>query len=183
MFKFRTMRTAPAGSGGRITSGVDPRIFPVGRWLRRLKLDELPQLANVVRGEMAIVGPRPEDPTIVADHYAPFMLETLEVLPGLTSPGSLQYYAEEEGDIPSDPDLAERHYAEVLLPRKIALDLVFVRNRSWRYEMELIVRTVASLFGIRRPFARRASWERAEADAILRGVSSGPAPWPAAVGA
>lgn len=168
MLKLRTMRMAAADAPQiRITSVGDPRTFPVGRMLRRFKIDELPQLVNVARGEMAFVGPRPEDATIVAEHYTPFMRESLDVLPGLTSPGSLQYFAEEEGAIPGDPDATERYYLDVLLPKKIALDLVFVQNRSWRYEFGLIVRTVASLVGLRRPFAGKEAWEREQANRLL----------------
>lgn len=173
MLKFRTMYEDRSQGGGRITGGRDPRIFPVGRLLRRLKIDELPQLVNVVRGEMAWVGPRPEDPTIVAERYNEFMLETLEVLPGVTSPGTLQYFADEESGVPADPVAAERYYADVLLPKKIALDLVYVRSRSWRYDLELIVRTIASLVGLGKLFARREAWERAEAEALLAAPSSG----------
>jgi lipopolysaccharide/colanic/teichoic acid biosynthesis glycosyltransferase len=166
MLKFRTMHVAPTG-GARITGGRDPRVFPVGRLLRRFKLDELPQLANVVAGHMAIVGPRPEDPSIVAEHYTPLMMESLTVLPGLTSPGSLAYYAE-ESSLPDDPELAERVYLTSLLPRKIARDLVYVRHRSWRYDAELVVRTVASVVGWHGAFARRRQWEEEQAEILLR---------------
>src|SRR5699024_3989161 len=121
-------------------------------------LDEMPQLVNVVRGEMAIVGPRPEDPSIVAEHYTPFMLESLSVLPGLTSPGSLAYYGA-ESDLPSDPIEAERKYLTELLPRKIATDLVYVQNRSWRYDLQVVVRTVVGVLKLPFAFARRCSWE------------------------
>ena len=90
MLKLRTMHVAPPGeSGSRITDPADPRVFPVGALLRRTKIDELPQLVNVLRGEMAIVGPRPEDPEIVRKHYSPTHRETLRVRPGLVSPGSI----------------------------------------------------------------------------------------------
>ena len=68
-------------------------MFPLGRWLRRLKVDELPQLVNVLKGDMSIVGPRPEDPEVVAEHYTEQQRGTLAVRPGLTSPGSIFYYA------------------------------------------------------------------------------------------
>lgn len=166
MLKFRTMRQGGGDGAPRITGGDDPRVSAVGRWLRRFKVDELPQLANVVGGQMALVGPRPEDPAIVAEHYTPFMMESLEVLPGLTSPGSLTYYAE-ESTLPDDPALAEKVYLTQLLPKKIAMDLVYVRNRSLRYDAELVVRTIASLVGVDGLFARRRAWEKAQAELLL----------------
>ena len=160
MFKFRTMRVAGAASvGGRISSGQDPRVFAWGRLLRRLKIDELPQLVNVAKGDMAIVGPRPEDPTIVQTDYAPWMMETLSVLPGLTSPGSLAYYADEVS-IPDDPAEAEQHYLADLLPRKLAIDLVYVRERSLRYDVMLVLRTLGSIAGRHHLFPRQQAHER-----------------------
>ncbi len=166
MYKFRTMHQRQTGAGARITPSEDVRVFLAGRWLRRFKIDELPQLANVIWGQMALVGPRPEDPSIVEEHYTPFMLETLRVLPGLTSPGSLAYYAA-EASLPDDPFEAERVYIAELLPRKIALDLVYVRNRSWRYDAELVARTTASMVGLHGLFAGHRAWEQGEAERLL----------------
>ncbi len=172
MYKFRTMRSSgPGETEGRITGGRDARVFAWGRLLRRLKIDELPQLLNVVLGDMAIVGPRPEDPTIVEREYAAWMRETLEVLPGLTSPGSLDYYAEEAA-LPDDPFEAERIYLEELLPRKLAVDLVYVRNRSVAYDVVLIVRTIASVLGLHSLFERARTAESAQAQRILREVAT-----------
>lgn len=165
MYKFRTMG-ADASGGGAITGGTDVRVTRPGRWLRRFKIDELPQLINVVTGDMALVGPRPEDVGIVERHYTPFLMQSLDVLPGLTSPGSLSYFAE-EANLPGDPADAERLYVDKILPRKIALDLVYVRNRDWRYDLELVLRTLASIVGLRRPFAKRQRWEQDQADALL----------------
>lgn len=169
MLKFRTMRQAPSPGAQRITGARDARVFPAGRWLRRLKIDELPQLTNVVRGDMVLIGPRPEDPSIVADYYTPFMRQTLEVMPGLTSPGSLDYFGRERG-LPVDPAEAESVYASTLLPRKIALDLVYVRNRCWKYDLQLVVRTVALMAGVRPLFPKRCAWERVEAGSLLSGT-------------
>lgn len=165
MLKLRTMH-AGAATGGRITGSRDPRVFGWGAVLRRFKLDELPQLVNVLRGDMAIVGPRPEDVGIVREHYDPMMLESLEVAPGITSPGSLHYFAD-EATLPDDPHQAERVYLDRLLPAKIALDLVYVRNRSLRYQLEIIMRTALGIIGLGRLFRTRLAWERAEADRIL----------------
>jgi lipopolysaccharide/colanic/teichoic acid biosynthesis glycosyltransferase len=175
MLKLRTMHQTSSQGVHRITGAGDPRVFAVGRWLRRLKVDELPQLINVVRGEMALVGPRPEDPGIVAAYYTPFLAQTLAVHPGLTSPGSLDYFARESA-LPSDPVEAERVYVTVLLPRKAALDLVYIQNRTWRYDVQLVVRTVASLVGTRTLFRRRRSWERLEAAGLMRAAALAAAP-------
>ncbi len=166
MLKLRTMHRQPDGVSARITGGRDPRVFAAGRVLRRIKVDEIPQLVNILRGEMTLVGPRPEDPSIVEDHYTPFMLQTLAVLPGLTSPGSLHYYAD-EARLPDDAVEAEKVYVAELLPRKIALDLVYIRNRSWRYDVEVVVRTIASMVGFTGLSPRRQAWERGEAERLL----------------
>jgi lipopolysaccharide/colanic/teichoic acid biosynthesis glycosyltransferase len=174
MLKLRTMNGGQARGQGpqRITGGQDSRVSLVGRWLRRLKIDELPQLANVVRGDMALVGPRPEDPSIVADFYTPFMLATFAVLPGLTSPGSLDYFTREE-QLPADPGEAERLYVATLLPRKVALDLVYVHHRCRRYDLQLLVRTLACLIGFHTLFRRQQARESAHADELLVGATGG----------
>ena len=165
MFKLRTMYGDQA-CVSPITVGRDNRVFPAGQLLRRFKIDELPQLANIAVGQMAFIGPRPEAVSIVEEHYTPFMRESLVVLPGLTSPGSLAYFAG-EAKLPDDPAEAKRIYVTQLLPRKIALDLVYVRSHSWRYSAELVVRTLASMVGIHNLFRRRQDWERAEAERLL----------------
>ncbi len=142
MYKLRTMRIGNPSSSV-ITAHGDPRVFPLGRLLRRLKLDELPQLVNILRGEMSIVGPRPEDPSMVERFYAPFHYKSFAVLPGLTSPGSI--YAYTHGEAQLDAHDAERSYGEQLLPVKMALDLVYVRNVSVGYDIALIGRTVWTL--------------------------------------
>ncbi|MDP1794479.1 MAG: sugar transferase [Acidimicrobiales bacterium] len=144
MFKFRTMRVGSDASS-RITASVDDRIFPAGRWLRRLKIDELPQLLNVVRGEMSIVGPRPEDASIVEHHYTPWMMETLAVRPGMTSPGAL--HGTMLGDEQIGSDDPEGDYLRHVLPLKLALELVYVRKASLRLDLQVIVRTVLLVMG------------------------------------
>ena len=152
MYKLRTMHSRRRSDASRITGAHDPRVFPLGAWLRAVKLDELPQLINVLKGEMAIVGPRPEDPAIVARHYDALGRETLTVRPGLASPGSI--YSSTHGDAlltGTDPEAA---YAERLLPVKLALDVVYVRHASLAYDARIVGRTlwviVATLAGRRR---------------------------------
>lgn len=150
MYKLRTMRCGSEHSGARITAGRDPRIFPVGRALRKTRLDETLQLVNVVLGDMALVGPRPEDPEIVDQYYTPTMKESLKARPGLTSPGTLHYLAYEEG-IPVGL-AGEQYYVRRLLPKKLALDLVYVSQRSLSYDGAVLLRTAFAVFGLRTPF-------------------------------
>ncbi len=145
MYKLRTMHVEQGGRRSAITGAADPRIFPFGAWLRRTKVDELPQLVNVLRGDMSVIGPRPEDPQFVAAHYTPVHYETLEVQPGLASPGSL--YSTTHGERLLRPDQAERDYVDRLLPIKLALDVVYVRRASTWYDAALTLRTVGIIAG------------------------------------
>ncbi len=146
MYKFRTMHTHAGGFTSSITAAADPRIFRFGSWLRKAKIDELPQLLNIIRGDMAVVGPRPEDPTIAARYYRPWQRETLAVRPGLASPGTIYYYTHREHTIPhSDP---EQHYIEGVLPMKLALDLVYVRRSGWRYDLEIAWRALYAIASV-----------------------------------
>ena len=124
MYKFRTMHIR---SGPVITAMRDSRIFAFGSLLRRLKIDELPQFFNVLRGDMSIVGPRPEDPMIVSKSYSREDHETLSVLPGLLSPGSIYYYTHGE-QLVGNGDDPTTTYLEVALPIKLALDRVYVQQ-------------------------------------------------------
>jgi len=134
------MHTEQRTLKSRITADKDPRTFAFGALLRRLKIDELPQLVNIVKGEMSIVGPRPEDPYFVENHYTEDGIETLRVLPGLTSPGSIFYYTHGEKCVgSSDPETA---YVKDVLPVKLALDLVYIREASLLYDVRLILRTI-----------------------------------------
>ncbi len=148
MYKFRTMHVNQPCLASVITAKNDPRVFVLGLWLRRLKIDELPQLFNVLRGEMSLVGPRPEDPKIVDVCYAPEHFETLRVLPGLASPGSIYNYT--HGEQMLDADDPEKAYIERLLPIKLALDRVYVRNASLLYNLKIIARTVLTILSILR---------------------------------
>lgn len=222
MYKFRTMRCAGRGvrtnGGGLITAARDSRVFAFGAWLRRWKIDELPQLVNVLRGDMAIIGPRPEDPVIVERFYTPLARETLAVRPGLASPGSIynfthgerqlaaaaadgspdrldpgdahalssgahagradaagadaalartrRQHADRAGAADADaastqPDAASPHasivdlddaYANQLLPRKLALDLVYVRTASVAYDLRIVCRAARTI--VERGFGR-----------------------------
>jgi lipopolysaccharide/colanic/teichoic acid biosynthesis glycosyltransferase len=142
LHKFRTMKVNPPGSGPAVTGRHDPRIFPFGAFLRRTKIDELPQLFDVIRGKMALVGPRPEDPGIVARHYNEEQKRTLSVLPGLTSPGALFHYTHGDEYLFDDVD---RDYVEKFLPIKLAIESVYVQNRSVTYDLEVMLRTASTI--------------------------------------
>ena len=175
MYKFRTMHVDHGAHRSTITGAADPRVFPFGAWLRRTKVDELPQLVNVLRGEMAIVGPRPEDPTFVAKHYSVVQCETLAVAPGLASPGSL--YSTTHGERWLSAAHPERDYLERLFPLKLALDVVYVRGASLRYDLRIMLRTLyvlaAKALG-RSVFADPP--ERAAAERLLAGLAPAPRP-------
>lgn len=144
LYKFRTMGVG-ADRSGAITAVGDSRVFPFGGFLRKFKIDELPQLANVLAGTMSIVGPRPESVEIVERHYTQWMEETLSVLPGLASPGSIFNYT--HGGRFLEGEDTEGAYVERLLPVKLAMDLYYVRNGSLLYDMEIVVRTVLVIIG------------------------------------
>lgn len=145
MYKFRTMHVVQQ-SHSVITGTHDARIFPVGRILRATKIDELPQLFNVLTGQMSIVGPRPEDPAIVAKYYGPLGHETLTVRPGLASYGSLYNYTHGQSLLDdSDP---EESYVRQLLPIKLALEVVYVRKMSFAIDLQIVARTLITILRI-----------------------------------
>ena len=139
LYKFRTMRVA-SQPGAPITAKSDSRVFPFGAFLRATKIDELPQLINVIRGDMALVGPRPEAPEIVRKHYTMDDIQTLQVPPGVTSPGSLYYYTHLERTLAGD-DVTDL-YAERLLPIKLAIDREYLRRPTLSYDVNLLARTI-----------------------------------------
>jgi len=141
LLKFRTM-VPSAENLGSITAAGDPRITPLGKFLRRTKLDELPQLWNVFVGDMSLVGPRPEVPEY-AQRLAQEAAEIFAVRPGITSPASLAFRNEEQLlAAVADP---KKYNDEVLFPEKIRLNLQYVRSCSLRLDLELIVKTAFSL--------------------------------------
>ena len=138
MYKLRSMRLdAESGSGPRwAAAGDDPRVTPLGYWLRRLHLDELPQLINLVRGEMSLVGPRPERPEFVSvlAHQIPNYLDRLQVLPGITGLAQV--------NLPPDADLES-------VRRKLLLDLEYIHTSSFGLDVRLVLCTALRLIGIR----------------------------------
>ena len=139
--KFRTMRVA---NTGQVTSADDDRITPLGKVLRKTKLDELPQLIDVALGDMSLVGPRPEVPRYVAMWGDEARAEILSVRPGITDPAAIAYRNEQdELAAAEDP---EAHYTQVILPRKVAMYRDYVRNRSFTGDIKVILGTLAAVF-------------------------------------
>ena len=141
LYKFRTMVVGADRDGPGITTASDQRITPIGRWLRRTKVDELPQLFNIVAGNMSVVGPRPEDPRYVA-LYTPEQRQLLEALPGLTSPASLSYRNEEA--LLTGPDWETRYVQEVM-PHKLAIELDYLKHRTFFTDFVILLRTFRTL--------------------------------------
>ncbi|WP_322403406.1 sugar transferase [Massilia luteola] len=142
IYKFRTMADR-RDEGRQLTVGLDPRITRAGRFLRRTKLDELPQLLNVLEGTMSLVGPRPEVPRYV-DHYPPAVRETvLSVAPGITDLAAILY--KEENDILGQAQDPERAYIETILPVKLEYYQRYARERSFWLDVRIIFRTLAAI--------------------------------------
>jgi lipopolysaccharide/colanic/teichoic acid biosynthesis glycosyltransferase len=141
MYKFRSMRTGADRLGPGVTGSGDPRVTRIGRLLRRTKVDELPQLLNVLRGEMSLVGPRPEAPQYVA-RYDERQRQVLSVRPGITGPTQLRYRHEEQ--LLPQADL-ERVYCTEIMPRKLEIDLEYVRTRTLWTDLRLLCATAQGL--------------------------------------
>ena len=141
IYKFRTMRVGV--SGPAVTSQGDKRITWLGQLLRTTKLDEVPQLLNVLRGEMSLVGPRPEVPAYVAHWPAKARERILSERPGITDPASIVYRREAEEIATADDP--ERYYLEVVMPKKVALYVEYVEQRSLINDVRLIAKTLVSV--------------------------------------
>jgi lipopolysaccharide/colanic/teichoic acid biosynthesis glycosyltransferase len=143
IYKFRTMVINAEELGGPSTANDDPRLTKFGKLIRKYKIDELPQLINVLKGEMSFVGPRPQVPEDVA-LYTKEEKNILSVLPGITDWASIKYH--NEGEIlrgTQDPDQA---YIEKIRPGKIMLELEYVRNHSFWIDLKILLKTVKTLF-------------------------------------
>ncbi len=141
--KFRTMAHAPRADGLPLTVGADARITRAGRWLRRGRLDELPQLIDVLQGTMSLVGPRPEVPRYVALYPPDLRDKVLSVRPGITDPASLLNL--DESALLAQAADPEREYVEVLLPAKLRCSARYVEQRSLVGDLRLIGRTLRVL--------------------------------------
>ena len=141
LLKFRSMRV-DSGAIHVTTLRSDPRIFPFGHFLRRSKLDETPQLINILKGEMSVIGPRPEDKVNADKLYVGKYKEILNVKPGLSSPASLYDYTHGE------TYEYEEDYVRDFEPKKLDVELYYVRHRNALYDLEIILRTVVTILQI-----------------------------------
>ena len=138
IFKFRSMRVG-ADKGSLVTiGGRDPRVTKSGYWIRKFKLDELPQLINVFIGDMSLVGPRPEVRHYV-DYWTPEQMHVLDVRPGITDPASIKF--RNENELMEKAEDPEKFYIEVIMQEKIKLYLEYVEKHSFFYDLGLIFKT------------------------------------------
>jgi lipopolysaccharide/colanic/teichoic acid biosynthesis glycosyltransferase len=143
IIKFRTMFESPASyNGAKITASDDDRITATGKWLRETKLNELPQFINIFKGDMSLVGPRPEDPDILEEWPEDIKKELLSVRPGMTSPASVIYRNEES--LLKSTVLMDDYFLKIL-PSKLRLDLVYLRNRSIMTDLDVLFWTLVAV--------------------------------------
>lgn len=143
LFKFRTMHLNSDKLTAITVGARDPRITRIGYYLRKYKIDELPQLINVVRGDMSLVGPRPELKKFV-DLYTPEQREVLTVRPGITDFASLEF--RNENELLEGKEDPIKYYVDEILPAKLALSLRYVRTRSFLLDIKIILRTIKAVF-------------------------------------
>ncbi len=138
LYKFRSMRVGSDRAGLITVGGRDPRITPSGYYIRKYKLDELPQLINVLSGDMSLVGPRPEVRRYV-DLYTPEQMHVLDVRPGITDMASILY--RNENELLARAEDPDKFYVEVVMQDKLRINLEYVANHSFVYDLRLIFRT------------------------------------------
>lgn len=144
MFKLRTMHVAADGASS-ITAPGDSRIFAFGELIRRLKIDELPQFWNILKGDLSVVGPRAEAPGIVDAYYSNWMRETLNVAPGITSPGAIYNYI--MSDQLLDPDDPEGSYVRSMLQPKLALERAYIERMGFWRDLHYVFLTLLAIAG------------------------------------
>lgn len=143
IFKFRTMQPNSDSKGLLTVGGRDPRITRIGYFLRKYKLDELPQLVNVLIGDMSFVGPRPEVKKYV-DLYTPQELQVLNVRPGITDYASLEYFSENE--LLATSDDPETTYIQEIMPAKLKLNARYIEEASLLTDLKIMGRTILKIF-------------------------------------
>ncbi len=143
VLKFRTMVIDAEKQGAKVTTGGDSRITKTGQWLRKYKIDELPQLINVLKGEMSLVGPRPEVPEYVAFYSEEQKQTVLSVLPGITDLASIEFRNENELLTGSQDPVKD--YREKVLPIKLTYYKQYVKERSLWMDFKLIIKTIVAI--------------------------------------
>ena len=138
LYKFRTMKPG-SDKKGLLTVGNDSRITRVGSILRKLKLDEIPQLFNIITGDMSVVGPRPETPNYV-ELYNEEQRKVLNIKPGLTDYASLEFINENE--LLAKHDNPEKVYIETIMPQKLRLNLKYIQDQNFLLDLKIIFRTI-----------------------------------------
>jgi len=144
LLKFRSMRSTAGDSSSGITCSTDPRILPLGRVLRRWKLDELPQIFNVLRGEMSVVGPRPDLPEF-CDTLRENQRRILELRPGITGAATLAYRHEEQ-ILARQASRMKEYYVTELYPDKVRIDLEYAANAGFAGDVRILARTINAIF-------------------------------------
>jgi lipopolysaccharide/colanic/teichoic acid biosynthesis glycosyltransferase len=152
LYKFRSMRV-DSGAIHATTLRGDPRIFPFGAFLRNSKLDETPQLINILKGEMSVIGPRPEDKVNADKLYVGKYKEILSVKPGLNSPASLYDYA--VGERYENEEDYEREF----VPQKLNIELYYINHKSLIYDLKIIIRTVITIYSVLSKKEVKIPWE------------------------
>lgn len=142
IFKFRTMVSDAESKGMQITVGADSRITKVGKFLRKTKIDELPQLINVLLGQMSFVGPRPEVPRYV-ELYTDYQRNVLRIKPGITELASIIY--KDENEVLAQSDDPEKTYIEEIMPKKIEINMEYIQKMNVFYDIKLIFKTFAAV--------------------------------------
>jgi lipopolysaccharide/colanic/teichoic acid biosynthesis glycosyltransferase len=141
--KLRTMRVDALVQGPSITRHEDPRVTRAGRWLRRYRIDEWPQLIDVLRGDMSLVGPRPELPRFVALYPPELRARVLNVRPGITDPAALEFV--DESELLAGSTDPERTYVEAILPRKLMRQAEYAERATWASDLAVLARTLRVL--------------------------------------
>ncbi len=141
LYKFRSMRPE-ADLGSKITVGKDPRITKIGAFIRKYKIDELPQLINIINGDMSVVGPRPEVKQYV-DLYTDEQLKVLSVKPGLTDFASIKFFNEQE--VLGQSENPQQLYIEEIMPAKLELNLLYLKKMSFSTDLKIILKTLKKI--------------------------------------
>lgn len=171
MFKLRSMHVT-SGAASVITAPGDARVFAVGNLVRRLKIDELPQFWNILRGDLSLVGPRAEAPDIVDEHYNSWMRETLDAVPGVTSPGAIYNYI--MLDCLLDPRDPEATYVARMLPPKLALERAYVERASFLRDLQYVALTALAIAA--NALGRKVRLPAADVECAKRWAPQGPYP-------